>query len=74
MKPSDLESGAGRIRLGLEDLHKAWLDTSDEWRDDVARRFAETHLEPLLPIAKSSLDAIARMDLLLRQAQRDLLE
>jgi hypothetical protein len=74
MKPSDLESGSGRIRLALEDLHTAWLDTSDEWRDDVARKFAENHLEPLLPVIKTSLDAVSRMDLLLRQAQRDLLE
>ena len=74
MKPSDLESGAGRIHHGLEDLHEVWQEVHELWRDDVARRFAEENLEPLLPITKNALDAISRMDLILRQAQRDLLE
>lgn len=71
MKACDLESAAGRIRRALEHLELAWAEASDEWNDEASRAFQEQHLEPLLPIVKTALDAIGRMDLLLREAQRD---
>lgn len=71
MKACDLQSGAGRIRRALEHLELAWAEASDEWHDEASRAFQEQHLEPLLPVVKTALDAIGRMDLLLREAQRD---
>lgn len=71
MKGCDLDSGAARIRLALKDLQETWETTSDEWNDATARAFAEHHLEPLLPVVKTALDAISRMDMLLGQAYRD---
>lgn len=71
MKSCDLQSGAGRIRRALEHLEIAWNEASTEWNDEASRAFAEQHLEPIIPIVKTSLDAIGRMDLLLREAQRD---
>lgn len=71
MKSCDLETGAGRIRHALEELELAWAESTSQWNDEVSRAFAERHLEPLVPVVKTSLDAIGRMDTLLRSAQRD---
>lgn len=71
MKGCDLDSGAARIRLAMKDLQETWEISSDEWNDATARAFAENYLEPLLPVVKTALDAISRMDMLLGQAYRD---
>ncbi|MGI9457034.1 MAG: hypothetical protein ACR2NU_10755 [Aeoliella sp.] len=71
MKNCDLESGAGRIRHALEELELAWAEARDEWNDEVSQAFCDQHLEPMIPIVKTALDAIGRMDIMLRQAQRD---
>ena len=71
MKGCDLDSGAARIRLAITELQETWAATSEEWNDETSRAFAEHHLEPLIPIVKSSLDAISRMEMLLNQAFRD---
>jgi len=71
MKNCDLESGAGRIRHALKELEFAWADSQAEWNDEVSRAFCEHHLEPMIPVVKTALDAILRMDVMLRQAQRD---
>jgi len=71
MKNCDLETGAVRIRHALEELELAWAESSSDWNDEVSRAFAEQHLEPVVPIVKTALDAIGRMDTILRSAQRD---
>jgi hypothetical protein len=71
MKTCDLDTGAARIRMALKDLTLTWEASSEEWNDATSRAFAEHHLEPLLPVVKSALDAISRMDMLLGQAYRD---
>lgn len=71
MKSCDLETGASRIRRALEELQLAWADASSDWNDDVSHAFEQQHLEPLVPIVKTALDAVGRMDHLLREAQRD---
>lgn len=71
MKNCDLESGAGRIRRALEQLELTWAEAAAEWNDEVSRAFCEQRLEPLLPVVKTSLDAIGRMNTMLREAQRD---
>ncbi len=71
MKTCDLESGAIRIRRALEHLELAWSEAAIDWNDEVSRAFQEQHLEPMLPVVKTALNAIGRMDLLLSEAQRD---
>jgi hypothetical protein len=71
MKACDLDTGAARIRLALKDLMHTWETSAEQWNDATSRAFAEHHLEPLLPVVKSALDAISRMDMLLGQAYRD---
>jgi hypothetical protein len=71
MRKCDLYTGAGRIRKALETLEQTRDEASDQWHDAVSERFFEHHLEPLVPEVKMTLDAIARLHLLLDEMQRD---
>lgn len=71
MRRCDLTTGAARIRHALEQVETVWNGVSDEWNDAVSRRFGEHQLAPLVPRVKLALDAIARMGLLLDEAERD---
>lgn len=55
----------------MEDLQHTWAEATEQWNDEASRAFATQHLEPLIPVVKTALDAISRMDMLLTQAQRD---
>ncbi len=67
----DLSSGAAKIRYAMEKLQLVWADTADEWDDQVSRRFAENHLDPIAPSLKNALDAVSRMERLIEQAERE---
>ncbi|MCA9239444.1 MAG: hypothetical protein KDA37_04560 [Planctomycetales bacterium] len=71
MKPTDLYSGAARIRHATEDLLRVWEDAGDNWKDSVSEAFYRERLEPILPIVKNTLDTVGRMQALLDQACRD---
>jgi len=71
MKRCDLTTSAARIRYALDNLELVWRQAGDEWDDAVSRRFAERQLEPMIPKVKLALDAIARMQLLMTEVQRD---
>jgi hypothetical protein len=71
MRKCDLATGAARIRHALENLEVVWGENSQAWNDAVSRRFREQHLDPMIPRLKLALDAIARMDLLMNEVERD---
>jgi hypothetical protein len=71
MKRCDLMTSSGRIRHALENLEAVWQQSADQWDDAASREFAERHLEPMLPKLKLALDAIARMQGLMTEVQRD---
>ncbi|RIK84451.1 MAG: hypothetical protein DCC67_04910 [Planctomycetota bacterium] len=71
MRGTDLHTGASHIRDAFDDLQTAWSDASLHWNDQVSRRFCENCLEPLGPIVKLALDALARMSQLVDQMHRD---
>src|SRR3954465_14501078 len=60
MRRCDLATGAGRIRHALEHLETVCNEISDQWDDSVSKRFAEQHLEAMIPGLKLGLDAISR--------------
>lgn len=72
MKPTDLHSGAARIRHSMEELLRVWEDAGDHWSDSVSEAFYRERIEPILPIVKNTLDAAGRMQVLLDAARRDL--
>lgn len=67
----DLYTNAARIRKATEELQIAWQETTEYWSDDVSRTFCERHLEPIGPATKISLDAVSRMQQLMKQIQQD---
>lgn len=71
MRPWDLESSAAHLRDAMDNLQIAWQQTEPLWQDTVSQKFCDTQLEPIGPAMKLSLDAIARMQQLLNQMQRD---
>lgn len=72
MKPVNTDTPVGRIRRSLKDLERVWAESAEEWADPVAHAFCETHLAPITPVVKNTLDAIERMRALLNEAQREL--
>ena len=72
MKPWDLDTGAAQLRKAMEDLQAAWNVTIDQWNDTVSENFRETHLQPIGPALKQSLEAIGNMQVMVNQMQRDL--
>lgn len=71
MKAIDLHTGAARIRHGLQEVLRVWEESGESWDDGVRRKFFEERLEPIVPVVKNTLDAAARMQALLAEAQRD---
>ncbi|MCA9257776.1 MAG: hypothetical protein KDA61_01195 [Planctomycetales bacterium] len=66
-RPTDLHTDAARLRDAFEDLLTAWQVAQESWNDEVSRKYAEQHLEPLCPVLKNSLEAISRMSQLVDQ-------
>lgn len=71
MRPWDLDTSAAQLRSAMEDLQVAWQTTSGQWHDSVSHKFCETHLEPIGPAVKQSLDAVGHMQQLVNQMQRE---
>ena len=71
MRKWDLETSGAHLRDALEELQVAWQQTAEQWDDPVSQRFCETHLEPLGPAVKKTLEEVARMQYLLDQVFRD---
>ena len=71
MKPWDLDTGAAQLRDAMDELQIAWQQTAETWHDGVSQKFCQTHLEPVGPAMKQTLDAVLRMQQLLNQIQRD---
>ena len=70
----DLYTGAARLRKGLEHVEQTWQDAAEKWNDTVSDRFRRDHLDPLVPEVKLALDAIARMQHVIEEMQRDMAE
>jgi hypothetical protein len=71
MRAWDLNSGAVRIEEAMKDLNSAKLRIAELWNDKVYHEFQETHLEPLDPLVRRTLEAIRRMAEVLAKAERD---
>ncbi len=71
MRQWDLDTSAANLRDALEDLQIAWQQTTEQWEDTVSRKFCETHLEPIGPALKKSLDTVGQMQQLVDQIWRE---
>lgn len=68
MKQGDLSPIVGGLRHAYQDLHQRWEEAGQIWSDDVSRRFAETHIEPLEAPTQTALKAMDRLALVLMKA------
>lgn len=71
MRQWDLDTSGAHLRDALDELIIAWQNTTEHWDDSVSQNYCKTHLEPLGPAVKKSLEAVARMQQLLDRAYRD---
>jgi len=67
----ELRSSASRLREALDQLEIAWTKTREHWTDAASHRFEQEHLIPMKPQIRSALDAIAHIDQIIRQADRE---
>lgn len=74
MRPWDLDTSAAQIRKAMEDLQVAWQETHQQWHDTVSQKYSETHLEPIGPALKQTLDAVGQMQQLVSQMRREVEE
>ncbi len=72
MRPWDLDTSAAQLRKAMEDLQGAWQTADESWQDSVSQKFSETHLQPIGPALKQTLEAVGQMQQLVSQMQRDL--
>jgi len=72
MRPWDLDTSAAQLRKAMEDLQIAWQTTDEHWQDSVSQNFSETHLQPIGPALKQTLEAVGQMQQLVNQIQREL--
>jgi len=72
MRPWDLDTSAAQLRKAMEDLQVAWQVTDEQWQDSVSQKFSETHLQPIGPAMKQTLEAVGQIQQLVNQMQRDL--
>ncbi len=71
MSSGNMHTSAAQIRDAMNELLGAWQDAAPYWNDGVSRRFCETHLEPLGPLVKLSLDSIANVARMVDQMHRE---
>jgi len=72
MRPWDLDTSAAQLRKAMEDLQEAWQITEEQWRDPVSQKFLESHLEPIVPAVKQTLEAVGQIQQLVNQMQKEL--
>jgi hypothetical protein len=71
MRQWDLETGAAHLRDATEELQIAWQQVGEYWHDSVSQKYGDTHLEPIGPATKKSLEAVTQMQQLLNQIHLD---
>jgi hypothetical protein len=66
-----LDGGRDQLAGAVKTLRGHWDQTDPYWQDMVKVQFVEEILTPLLEQAAAGLEAIDRMDVLLRRMQHD---
>lgn len=70
MHLADLTTPAAKIHSALDDLQLAWSTATGKWNDVNSRKFEEEWLQPMALMVRLGLDAVGRMNEVLRDAER----
>jgi uncharacterized protein YukE len=71
MKPWDLTTGTARLASAWEALQKAQAAVTAQWNDLSHEHFQDNYYRPLEPKVRRALDAVRRLDEILRKAERE---
>lgn len=66
-----VKSSRGSLAKAVRDLHVAWQQTENYWRDDKAREFDERYIAPLPDAINSASSIIEELDQILTRIRRD---
>lgn len=55
---SDLITPSTRLQRATKKLQDRWLETKEEWDDNVSARFKDRYLDPIVPQMQLALGAI----------------
>ncbi|MCA9058816.1 MAG: hypothetical protein KDA85_09960 [Planctomycetaceae bacterium] len=73
MKRTDFTSAAARLEDAMKQLEFAWMATREHWSDPISRKVEDEYLVPLHGQVRSMLDAITKLNGVMRTAQRECL-
>lgn len=66
-----LQNSRGRL-LGLSrEMIRQWQETQEVWRDEKAREFDQTYMQPLFDAADNAVAAMEDLDKLLAKLRND---
>jgi hypothetical protein len=66
-----LETPRYKLHSALKTLRGVWEQASDRWKDPVRQQFEEQFWNTLEPAVLSTLAAMDRLSLVLREARQD---
>ncbi|MGA2061372.1 MAG: hypothetical protein ABSG67_12890 [Thermoguttaceae bacterium] len=70
MRNWDLNSGASKLELAIQNLFATSAEAQQYWSDEAQRKFHESYIAPLEPSVRGVLDSIHRLAEVLAAAER----
>lgn len=71
MRICDLLTSVNRLQREARQLQERWSETKESWRDQRAKEFEETYLEPLIPHLKLALAAVYELQEVVQTLERE---
>lgn len=65
---ADLITPANRLQKATKKIQEKWLVATNEWDDNVSKRFQEKYLNPIVPQMQLTLGAIHELTKVLDDA------
>ena len=72
MRFCDLNTGLGQLTEAFSHLREQLAEVKTHWNDDTSRQFQQTHLEPILPRIRLTINAIQHLTEVLSAAEKEL--
>lgn len=66
-----MNSAHNRLKRAEKDFRIQWEQARQAWQDDVARKYAEDFLEPLLTRVRAAHDAMIHLESVLIKLRHD---
>lgn len=60
-----------KLMTSIKELNMRWDKVREHWDDPVAKKFQETHIDPLDGMTRSAVSAIENISNIIHQAKRE---